>query len=135
MANLFYPAAKQLALSLLCGVGTRPTGTLKSVIIDTNDVSYNPAHVYYSSVASGAVGTPGTIANPTFTNGLLDGDDVTLASVTGDQSEAVVNFLDTGNPATSPLINWIDTGVSGLPVTPVGGNVVIAWNASGIAQL
>ena len=37
--------------------------------------------------------------------------------------------------ATSPLVAYIDTGVTGLPVTPNGGDIAVAWNASGIFAL
>jgi hypothetical protein len=43
--------------------------------------------------------------------------------------------VDTGTAATSPLVAYIDTGVTGLPVTPNGGNITVTWNASGIFQL
>lgn len=136
MANVIYPKAKELALSLLCGVGTRPTGTLKAVLLDLADYTYNAAHDFYNDITAGArVGTPIAIGSPTFVNGLFDGADVTLTGVTGDQSEAILIFLDTGTESTSPVICLLDTGVTGLPVTPNGGDIGIAWNASGIFQL
>ena len=30
---------------------------------------------------------------------------------------------------------FLDTSVTGLPVTPNGGNITVTWNASGIFQL
>jgi hypothetical protein len=131
MASVIYPKFKQLCMGLGCGSGTRPTGTLKAVCIDTNDVPYNAAHDYYDDVSAAAVGTPVEITSPTFVDGVLDGANVTLTSVTGDQSEAVIVFLDTGVAGTSPLVCFIDSG-TGLPVTPNGGNITITWNGSGI---
>jgi hypothetical protein len=43
--------------------------------------------------------------------------DGVLASVSGDQSEALIIYKDTGAEGTSPLIAYIDT-VTGLPVNP-----------------
>ena len=40
-----------------------------------------------------------------------------------------------GANTTWPLIAYIDTGVTGLPVTPNGGNITVTWNASGIFKL
>ena len=37
--------------------------------------------------------------------------------------------------ATSPLVAFIDTGVTNLPVPPNGGDIAITWNASGIFSL
>lgn len=71
----------------------------------------------------------------TYTNGLLDAADATFTTVTGDVSKAIVLWLDTGVESTSRLFAYIDTGVTGLPVTPNGGNINIIWNASGIVQL
>jgi hypothetical protein len=33
------------------------------------------------------------------------------------------------------LVAYLDTGVTGLPVTPNGGDITISWHASGIFQL
>jgi hypothetical protein len=33
------------------------------------------------------------------------------------------------------LVAYIDSSVTGLPVTPNGGNIGITWNASGIFAL
>ena len=44
-------------------------------------------------------------------------------------------YIDTGSSGTSRLVAYIDTGVTGLPLTPNGGDVSITWNASGIFAL
>lgn len=132
MANAVYPLYKQ---ALIQGTaGTSLTGTLKAVLIDTALYTYSAAHDFYNDVSAGAVGTPGTIGSKTYTNGLLDGADVTFTAVSGASCEAIILFLDTGTPATSALVAYIDTGVTGLPVTPNGGDITITWNASGIIQ-
>jgi hypothetical protein len=51
--------------------------------------------------------------------------------VSGNQSEAIVGFVDTGNAATSRLIFSQDTGVTGLPITPNGGDITIAVDGDG----
>ena len=43
--------------------------------------------------------------------------------------------IDTGDEATSRLVAFLDTSVSGLPVSPNNSNIEIEWNASGIFQL
>jgi hypothetical protein len=60
---------------------------------------------------------------------VFDADPVTFSSVTGNTVEALVIYKDTGNAATSPLLAYIDTVSSGLPVTPNGGNIVVAWDS------
>ncbi len=133
MANAIYPLYKQALLDASANVDIND-GTVKTVLIDTGVYSYNAAHEFYSSV-SGQVGTPQTINNTTVTNGLFDGDNVTFPTVTGNTAEAILIYIDTGSAATSRLVAWLDTSVTGLPVTPNGGDITITWNASGIFQL
>jgi hypothetical protein len=133
MANAIYPLYKQALLDASVNVDLND-GTVKVALIDTATYPYNSAHEFYSSV-SGVVGTPQTIANTTVTNGLFDGDNVTYTAVSGNSAEALLIYIDTGSAATSRLVAWIDTGVTGLPVTPNGGDITVTWNASGIFQL
>ena len=62
--------------------------------------------------------------------GVFDAADVAFTTVTGDPSEVLVIYKDTGSAATSPLIAYIDTA-TGLPVTPNGGNINVTVHASG----
>lgn len=133
MANAIYPLYKQALLDASADVDLND-GTVKVALIDTGTYTYNASDEFYSSV-SGVVGTPQTIANTTVTNGLFDGDDVTFTAVTGSSVEALLIYIDTGSAATSRLVAWIDTSVTGLPVTPNGGDISITWNASGIFAL
>jgi hypothetical protein len=133
MANAIYPKWKEAIVQATSGSAL--TGTLKAALIDTADYTYNAAHDFWDDASAGVVGTPQTIGTKTYTNGLLDGDNVTFTAVTGDTCEAIILFLDTGTPSTSRLVAYIDTGVTGLPVTPNGGDITITWNASGIFQL
>lgn len=103
---------------------------IKAVLVDTADYTVDLANdEFLSSIAAGArVATSGNLANKTSTGGVADADDITLATVSGDVSEAVVIYKDTGDAATSPLIAYIDSATSGLPVTPNGGDIIIQWN-------
>jgi len=133
MANAIYPKYKEALLDASANIDIND-GTVKVALIDTGVYPYNSAHEFYSSV-SGVVGTPQTINNTTVANGLFDGDNVTFTSVSGNSVEALLIYIDTGSAATSRLVTWLDTGVTGLPVTPNGGDITITWNASGIFQL
>ena len=134
MANAVYPKYKELLLGTQTA-SSLTTGTVKAVLVDTGTYTYSAAHDFYDDVAAGAVGTPTTIGSVTVTGGLFDGADVTFTSVTGATCEAIVIYIDTGGAnTTDPLVAYIDTGVTGLPVTPNGGNITITWNASGIIQ-
>lgn len=134
MANAIYPKYKEAIL----GGGANTdllTGTVKVALVDTGVYTYNAADQFLTSL-TGVVGTAQTIgATKSVTNGLFDGGDVTYTSVTGNSVEALVIYIDTGTAGTSRLVAYIDSSVTGLPVTPNGGNITITWNASGIFQL
>lgn len=138
MANALYPKWKEALLqnsadSDLDGSGT--TGVFVA-LVDTGTYTYNAAHEFYSSL-SGIVGTDQEIgATKTYASGVFDGGDVTFTAVTGNTVEALVLYRkNAGANTTWRLIAYIDTGVTGLPVTPNGGNISITWNASGIFAL
>lgn len=134
MANALYPLWKEQLLQFTAN-NNLSAGTVKVALIDTGVYTYSSAHQFYSSASAAAVGTPQTIGSKTFTNGVFDGADVTFTAVTGNSVEALIIYIDTGTAATSPLVAYIDTSVTGLPVTPNGGNISITWNGSGIFAL
>lgn len=138
MANALYPKWKEALLqgsanSALNGSGT--TGVYVA-LVDTGTYTYNAAHQFYSDL-SGIVGTDQEIgATKTYTNGVFDGADITHPSVTGATCEAYVLYVkNAGANTTWRLVAYIDTGVTGFPVTPNGGNIATTWNASGIFAL
>lgn len=128
MANVMYPAAKA---AILGGEIDFLSDDIMVAYIDTNDVSYNAAHEFLDDVSTGVVGTPTALTGKSVTAGVFDSDDVVVDDVSGDQFEAVILFKDTGSAATSPLIMWYDTGVTGLAMTPNGGDITALPNASG----
>lgn len=134
MANALYPKWKEQLLQFTAN-NNLSSGTVKVALVDTGVYTYNSADQFYTSVSSAVVGTPQTIGSKTFTNGVFDGADVSYTAVSGNTVEALVIYIDTGSAATSPLVAYIDTSVTGLPVTPNGGDINIAWNASGIFAL
>lgn len=135
MANAIYPKFKQALLDASTNADLNDN-TVKAVLIDTADEAYNAADEFLSDITgAGIVGTAQTINNTTVTTGLFDGDNVTFTAVTGDPCEAILIYIDTGVAGTSRLVAFIDTGVTGLPVTPNGGDITITWHATGIFQL
>lgn len=133
MANALYPKYKEAILQSAAN-SNMSSGTVKVALVDTGTYTYSAAHEFYSSV-TGVVGTPQTIGTKTFTNGVFDGADVSFTGVTGNSVEALIIYIDTGTAGTSRLVAFIDTGVTGLPVTPNGGDISVTWNASGIFAL
>ena len=138
MSNQLFPKWKEAiqqatANSSLAGSGT--TGVYVA-LVDTGTYTYSAAHEFYSSVAASQVGTEQELTSKTFTNGVFDAADTTFSSVSGATAEALVIFVkNAGANTTWRLVAYIDTGVTGLPVTPNGGNINVVWNASGIFAL
>src|SRR5262245_17317408 len=126
MANAIYPKYKEALLDGSTNIDVND-GTVKVALVDTGTYTYNAAHDFLDDL-SGVVGTAQTIGNTTVTNGVFDGDDVTFSSVSGNSVEALVIYIDTGSAGTSRLVAYIDTGVTGLPVTPNGGNITVTWD-------
>ena len=126
MANALYDKGRQKFLE---GGIAWLTDTIKAVLVDTNDYTVNLAtHEFLSDILAPArVATSPAFTTKTSTAGVADAADITWTAVTGDPSEALVFYKDTGSAATSALIAYIDTA-TGLPVTPNGGDIVVTWD-------
>lgn len=133
MANVWYPKYKEALISGATDIALT-TGTVKAALVDTGTYTYSSAHQFLSDL-SGVVGTAVALGTKTVTSGLFDAADTVFTAVSGVDAEAIVLYIDTGVAATSRLVLYMDTGIGGMPVTPNGTDITIAWNASGIAQL
>lgn len=130
MANALYPKWKE---ALISGASNSTlNGTVKVALVDLADYTYSASHEFYSDISAAVVGTPITLASKTYTNGVFDAADGAFSAVTGDQSEAVIVYIDTGSSSTSRLVAYYDTGITGAPVTPNGGDINLGINASGL---
>lgn len=138
MANAIFPKWKEALLQGSSGSALNGSGTtgVYVALVDTGTYTYSSSHQFYSDL-SGIVGTDQEIgATKTFTNGTFDGADVTSPSVTGASAEALVIYVkNAGANTTWRLVAYIDTSVTGLPVTPNGGSISVTWNASGLFSL
>jgi len=131
MADTFYPKGKE---NLLKGNIDVVNGSIKVALIDTGTYSYSPTDEAYDDL-SGVVGTPVALTTKTITSGAIGADDVTFSAVTGNTVEAVVIYLDSGTPATSYLIAYIDS-ITNSPIIPNGGDLTIQWdNGTSIAAI
>ena len=76
--------------------------------------------------------TLGTKTIGTVAVGVFDAADTVFTTLSGDASESLVLFKDSGGAETTMdmICRW-DTA-TGLPLTPNGANVTVAWAAGGI---
>lgn len=123
MANKVYPRYKS---ALLGGGATTNllTGNVKAVMVDMGAYTYSDTHEFLSDIPSGArISISGSFAGKAVSDlGAFSSSNCRWDGVTGASVEAVALFIDTGSPATSRLIAFYDTGVTGLPVTPAGAS-------------
>lgn len=126
MANALYAKGRQ---GFLEGAVAWLTDNIKVLLVDAADYTVNLATDDFKDDIAGAaiVATSGNLASKTSTDGVADAADFTFTAVTGDPSEALVIFKDTGTASTSRLLAYIDTATN-LPITPNGGDITVQWD-------
>jgi hypothetical protein len=90
---------------------------------DLADITAGARIAVSANLTSKTVGTVG--------DGVFDHADETLVAVSGATVESLTYYKHTGTDSTSPLICNLDTW-TGLPLTPNGGNVILAPAAGGV---
>lgn len=141
MANALYPLWKQ---GMMLGNSNEDLdqGNLELLLVD-NTYSYSPAHGFRSDVSTGVIADTdasqgGPLQSVTVdTSGVVDAADHLILNVNnvGGDVVGLIMYRNTGVTTTSRLIMFMDTGVTGFPLTPNGSDVNVIWNASGIFQL
>ena len=112
------------------------TADIRAVLIDADDYTVNLAtHEFLSSIPPAArVSTSNLLTGKTTVGGWAGCATITFPATTGDPSEAIVLFKDTGDAATSPLIAYFDQG-SNFPVVPNGAAINALVGSSGLFRL
>lgn len=131
MANSHYNSFKEGLLNKLLDMDT---DVIKATLIDGDDYSFSAAHSDYGTgtpdvPAAAKVAESGALPTPTITSGVFDTENFTWSSVTGDESENIILWDDT--LANDQLCTFYDTGMTGMPVTPNGGDINVTVNGSG----
>lgn len=126
MANALYDLGRE---SFLKGEISWSGDNIKAILVDSADYTPNLATDQFLSdvTGSGIVATSANLGTKTTTNGDATAANITFSAVTGDISEFLVLYQDTGVGTTSRLIARIDTA-TGLPVTPNGGDIQVQWS-------
>lgn len=140
MANALFTAFRNGQINTTTPVSLS-ADTIKAMFIDHADDTPAAATDDFIDDILAAARVPAIASAPalasktigTVAAGVFDAADTTFTALTGDASESLILFKDTGAEATSKLIAFWDTA-TGLPLTPNGGDVVVQWNASGILQ-
>lgn len=103
--------------------------TIKVVLVDTADYNVNlSSDEFLADVPLAArVATSPALSGKSITNGIFDAADTTFSLVSGDPCEAVIIYQDTGDAATSRLIDYQSSAL-GLPITPNGADIDLAFD-------
>lgn len=129
MANALYPKFKQALLNKEHNIDT------DSIIMSLQRAStytYSASHTSKTDLGT-LVASSSALANTSITDGVFDSDDFSWSSVSaGAAIDQVIGWNDTPTtPTADPLVVFYDTGMTGMPVTPNGGNINFTVHASG----
>ena len=105
-------------------------GTIKAVLVTA---AYTPdfeADEFLSDVLVGArVAMSNALEDKSTTGGWASAPLIIWDAVTGAQCTALVFVDDTGDPATTPLIAYLNDDVTNLPLSPNGAKVTFIAHA------
>lgn len=138
MANGFYQFGMQAFAQGAVVWKASGGSNIRSALVDTADYAVDLAlHDFMNDVA--AASREETSANMTLidaaVDGIVDANDVTFLSTTGDTCEGIIVYKFVTTDADSVPLFWWDSA-AGLPVT-LGGDVTVVWDngANKIAKI
>lgn len=136
MSNGLYAKSRE---KFLRGEIAWHTDDIRLVLVDAADYSVNlTSHEYLSDIPlAGRVAISDALTDKTTSSGWAGtNSNISFIDVFGDSCEAMVVVKYTGNPATSPLLAYIDSNVTNLPITPNGAKITfILDGAHGLFQI
>jgi hypothetical protein len=142
MASVLYPLWKEGMMSAAANTSVNQpdaTNGPYASLIDEGTYTYSAGHQFYSSAAGSAVGPASGVqlTAPTVTAGTFDAADVTFTAVTGNSVEALIIYRhNSGANTTWYLVALLESDyITGLPVTPNGGDILVQFHVSGIFTL
>ena len=121
---------------LLEGTVDLTNDTIKVMLVSSS-YTFDAGHDFVDDITNEVSGTGytaggETVTTPTVTAGVFDAADTTWTNTTITEIRGVVLYKDTGTPATSPLISFIDNGAN---LATSGNDFKIAWDATGIISI
>lgn len=141
MANAVYQEWKEDLVQAVANTALSSTN-VRVAFLDTAVYTFSQTHEFYSSLSGGVYpntrATGVALGTKTYANGTFDAADATFSAFSnGSVSvEGITIYIDNGTAdASSYLVLYLDTSITGMPFTPSGSDVTIAWNASGIFTL
>lgn len=127
MSNFIYSKIKQSLIDREIDI---VVDNLKVLLVNNTYVPNQNVDEFVSDISASAIkARSSALQNVTNILGVLDADDIIIASYPGDAFNALVIYVDTGSDSTSNLVAYIDDS-SGLPFAGVGTTIplTIAWS-------
>lgn len=127
MSNALYDTGRQ---GFLDGSFNWAGASIKCMLVGSGYTPDLGTDQFVADVPSGQIiARSPALTTKSETAGVADADNVTFSAVAGADCIYLVIYEDTGDDTTARLIACIDTA-TGLPLTPAGGNVVVAWDTA-----
>jgi len=134
MANFLYDKYREACLTK-----TGPsysTGTIKVAMLNAKYSASQGSDQFLSGIIGAASSklvkrSTTALASKTITAGVANAANFTVAAVPAGTTQVtqIVLYRDTGSDATSDVLVYINLA-TGLPFTPAGTNVTIAWSTT-----
>src|SRR5262245_11836733 len=127
MANACYDIWKNELLRAGSNSSLATAATTKQTFADiTSAYTFNQAHDFVDDLGANDnpnYGSATSLANKTFTAAVLDADDTVTTALSGAADMgAIILYTDSGAEASSRLVLFLDTGITGMPFTPSGAD-------------
>lgn len=144
MANFLFDAFRNSLIGKTSDYSARvdmDTDTIKAAFVDEGTATPAVGNVFVTSFSTALVpafASGVTLTSPTVGTvaaGVFDAADTTFTALTGSSVEGIVIWKNVTVVGDSPNLVYFNTGITGVPFTPSGGDVTIQWNASGIFQV
>jgi len=125
MARFVYTKAKEKIMTKQVDLIGDP---IKVALVANTYTPNASTDEFYSAIAAHVLDSDITLSGKSVAGGAFDANDVTWSAVAaGDTARGVVSYMDTGNPATSPILHF-NGDVSGFPFTTNGSDVTVNWD-------
>lgn len=122
--NEIYTSAR---MSFLKGEIDVLNDTIKVALLDSTYSFDVDVDDFYDDISASVVAEAALSGKQIDSNGYFNASNLTFASLTGSVITQYVVYKDTGTPGTSPLICRAGTADYGLPYTPDGEDMVLAF--------
>ena len=130
MANALFDQGRE---DFLAGTLDWDADEFRLGLVDDTDVTFDlTVNDFWDDLVAGLVhanAESDALGSKTVTDGIADAADKTWSTVTGDAADYVICFKETGVDSTSNLVFALDSATTGIPVTPNGGDITIAFDS------